>query len=148
MQKQEKWIKFSKNDITELFIGFENETDEESERNNKIPGLFQQIGDYNKNVFAAMGCLDLLEKLVNTEYNPDYEIYISIFKNMQINQYSCIMLNNIIKNNIGGNKANLKAMRLLYLIFSDKTFVKYEKEIITDDRVYKLYINFVKTFSE
>ena len=71
MQKQEKWIKFSKNDITELFIGFENETDEESERNNKIPGLFQQIGDYNKNVFAAMGCLDLLEKLVNTEYNPD-----------------------------------------------------------------------------
>lgn len=148
MQKQEKWIKFSKNDITELFIGFENETDEESERNNKIPGLFQQIGDYNKNVFAAMGCLDLLEKLVNTEYNPDYEIYISIFKNMQINQYSCIMLNNIIKNNIGGNKANLKAMRLLYLIFSDKKFVKYEKEIITDDRVYKLYINFVKTFSE
>ena len=95
-----------------------------------------------------MGCLDLLEKLVNTEYNPDYEIYISIFKNMQINQYSCIMLNNIIKNNIGGNKANLKAMRLLYLIFSDKKFVKYEKEIITDDRVYKLYINFVKTFSE
>ena len=148
MQKQEKWIKFSKNDITELFIGFENETDEESERNNKIPGLFQQIGDYNKNVFAAMGCLDLLEKLVNTEYNPDYEIYISIFKNMQINQYSCIMLNNIIKNNIGGNKANLKAMRLLYLIFSDKKFVKYEKEIITDDRVYKLYINFVKTFYE
>ena len=136
------------NDITELFIGFENETDEESERNNKIPGLFQQIGDYNKNVFAAMGCLDLLEKLVNTEYNPDYEIYISIFKNMQINQYSCLMLNNIIKNNIGGNKANLKAMRLLYLIFSDKKFVKYEKEIITDDRVYKLYINFVKTFSE
>ena len=39
-------------------------------------------------------------------------------------------------------------MRLLYLIFSDKKFVKYEKEIITDDRVYKLYINFVKTFSE
>ena len=148
LQKQEKWIKFSKNDITELFIGFENETDEESERNNKIPGLFQQIGDYNKNVFAAMGCLDLLEKLVNTEYNPDYEIYISIFKNMQINQYSCMMLNNIIKNNIGGNKANLKAMRLLYLIFSDKKLVKYEKEIITDDRVYKLYINFVKTFSE
>ena len=148
LQKQEKWIKFSKNDITELFIGFENENDEESERNNKIPGLFQQIGDYNKNVFAAMGCLDLLEKLVNTEYNPDYEIYISIFKNMQINQYSWMMLNNIIKNNIGGNKANLKAMRLLYLIFSDKKLVKYEKEIITDDRVYKLYINFVKTFSE
>ena len=95
-----------------------------------------------------MGCLDLLEKLLNTEYNPDYEIYISIFKNFQINQYSCMKLNNIIKNNIGGNKANLKAMRLLYLIFSDKKLDKYEKEIIIDDSVYKLYINFVKNFSE
>ena len=125
-----------------------NENDEERERNNIIPGLFQQIGDYNKNVFAAMGCLDLLEKLLNTEYNPDYEIYISIFKNFQINQYSCMKLNNIIKNNIGGNKANLKAMRLLYLIFSDKKLDKYKKEIIIDDSVYKLYINFVKNFSE
>ena len=177
LQKQEKWIKFSKNDITELFIGYKeeeneeikpaendpakfsvfklfdkkknkNENDEERERNNIIPGLFQQIGDYNKNVFSAMGCLDLLEKLLNTEYNPDYEIYISIFKNFQINQYSCMKLNNIIKNNIGGNKANLKAMRLLYLIFGDKKLDKYEKEIIIDDSVYKLYINFVKNFSE
>ena len=177
LQKQEKWIKFSKNDITELFIGYKeeeneeikpaendpakfsvfklfdkkknkNENDEERERNNIIPGLFQQIGDYNKNVFAAMGCLDLLEKLLNAEYNPDYEIYISIFKNFQINQYSCMKLNNIIKHNIGGNKANLKAMRLLYLIFSEKKLDKYKKEIIIDDSVYKLYINFVKNFSE
>jgi hypothetical protein len=125
-----------------------NEDEKENERNNKIPGLFQQIGDYNKNIFAAIGCLDLLEKLLNTEYNPDYEIYISIFKNMQINQYSCIKLNNIIKNNIGGNKAKLKAMKLLHLIFSDKKLDKYEREIITDDSVYKLYINFVKNFSE
>ena len=177
LQNQEKWIKFSKNDITELFIGFEeeendlinpsendrakfsvfqlfdkkknkNEDEKGNERNNKIPGLFHQIGDYNKNIFAAMGCLDLLEKLLNTEYNPDYEIYISIFKNMQINQYSCIKLNNIIKNNIGGNKAKLKAMKLLHLILSDKILDKYEREIIIDDSVYKLYINFVKNFSE
>ena len=179
LQKQEKWIKFSKNDITELFIGFEEEETEEikinendpskfsvfhlfdkkknknedekekeSEKNNKISGLFQQIGDYNKNVFAAMGCLDLLEKLLNTEYNPDYEIYISIFKNMQINQYSSMKLNDIIKNNIGGNKVNVKAMRILHLIFSDKKLDKHEREIITDNSVYKLYINFVKNFSE
>ena len=53
-----------------------------------------------------MGCLDLLEKLLNTEYNPDYEIYISIFKNMQISQYNSMKLNNNVKNNIGGNRAN------------------------------------------
>lgn len=179
LQKQEKWIKFSKNDIIELLVGFEEEETEEikinendpanfsvfhlfdkkknknedekekeSEKSNKISGLFQQIGDYNKNVFAAMGCLDLLEKLLNTEYNPDYEIYISVFKNMKINQYNSMKLNDIIKNNIGGNKANVKAMRLLHLIFSDKKLDKHEREIIADDSVYKLYINFIQNFSE
>ena len=95
-----------------------------------------------------MGSLDLLEKLLNSEYNPDYEIYISVFQNMQIYQYNYMKLNNIIRNNIGGNKTNIKAMKLLHLIFSDKKWEKYEKEIISDENVYKQYINYVKHSSE
>mgnify|MGYP002625668111 CR=1 FL=1 len=189
LQKQTKWIKLSKKEITELFIGYEDEEDveeddfnrtrtleieenntkhslfkwfekkknsktiesdddEEVEKQNKIPGLFQQIGDFNKNVFSAVGSLDLLEKLLNSEYNPDYEIYISVFQNMQIYQYNYMKLNNIIRNNIGGNKTNIKAMKLLHLIFSDKKWEKYENEIISDENVYKQYINYVKHSSE
>jgi hypothetical protein len=46
--------------------------EEEDEKETKVS---YEASPYNKNVFAAMGCLDLLEKLLNTEYNPDYEIY-------------------------------------------------------------------------
>ena len=195
--KPNKWIKLSKNEIIELFIGFDEDIEEkdiesevarnrnrtrthkkqtsnniqyslfnwfdkekidkgkkivfdedDKDEQSKIPGLFQQIGYYEKNVFCAAGCLDLLEKLLNTEYNPDYEIYINIFKNMKIYEYNYMKLNNIIKNNIGGYKVNVKAMKLLSLIFNDKKWEKYIKEIITDENVYKQYNNYINNFSE
>ena len=193
LQKSNKWIKLSKKEIIELFIGFDEDAeeidvekelsrtrtyekesfnntkyslfkwfdkgnksktnnidldDDEEDEPSKITGLFQQIGDYGKNVFCAVGCLDLLEKLLNTEYNPDYEIYISIFKNMKIYEYNYMKLNNIIKNNIGGNKVNVKAMKLLSLIFSDKKSENYKNEIITDEIVNKQYNNYINNFSE
>ena len=193
LQKSNKWIKLSKKEIIELFIGFDEDAeeidvekelsrtrtyekesfnntkyslfkwfdkgnksktnnidldDDEEDEPSKITGLFQQIGDYGKNVFCAVGCLDLLEKLLNTEYNPDYEIYISIFKNMKIYEYNYMKLNNIIKNNIGGNKVNVKAMKILSLIFSDKKSENYKNEIITDEIVNKQYNNYINNFSE
>jgi len=56
-------------------------------------------------------------------------------------------LNDIIKNNIGGNKNNLKAFKILSLIFSDKKWEKYQKEIITDENVYNEYINYLNNYS-
>ena len=181
LQKSNKWIKLTKKEILELFIGFdedmeenesekelnrtriyankehdnikyslfnwldkdkkskskdiEYEDEEDEDESSRIPGLFHQIGDYEKNVFSSVGCLDLLEKLLNTEYNPDYEIYINIFKNMKMYEYKYMKLNNIIKKNIGGNKTNVKAMKLLSLIFNDKKWEKYKKESITDESV-------------
>ena len=129
-------------------ISDENDNEEIEDDEIKIPGLFQQIGDYQKNVFSAIGSLNLLEKLLNDEYNPDYEKYISIFKNLKLYQYNYMKLNDIIKNNIGGNKTNLKALKILTIIFSDKKWEKYLKEIITDENVYNEYINFLNNFSE
>ena len=129
-------------------ISDENDSDEKEDDEIKIPGLFQQIGDYQKNVFSAIGSLNLLEKLLNDEYNPDYEKYISIFKNLKLYQYNYMKLNDIIKNNIGGNKTNLKALKILTIIFSDKKWEKYQKEIIKDENVYNEYINFLNNFSE
>lgn len=194
LQKSYKWIKLSKNEILELFIGYdeyledekenevhfnrkrtfqnkdnktiksnlfnwinkknsqnendEEEDEEEENEESQIPGLFQQIGNYEKNVICAVGSLDLLEKLLNTEYNPDYEIYMNIFKSMKIFQFKYMKLNNIIKKNIGGNKTNIKAMKILNLIFSDKKFEEYIKEIITDENVFKQYKNYVNNIDQ
>lgn len=181
LQQRRKWVKFSTKDITELFLGFDELSNEEEKENKKsitlfqwlnentkenninedlndsdsddkkdeikIPGLFQQIGDYQKNIFSAIGSLNLLEKLLNDEYNPDYEKYLNIFQNLKIYQFNYMKLNDIIKNNIGGNKNNLKAFKILSLIFSDKKWEKYQKEIITDENVYNEYINYLNNYS-
>ena len=99
-------------------IEFDSDDNEKEEI--KIPGLFQQIGDYQNNILSSIGSLNLLEKLLNDQYNPDYEKFINIFKNLKLYQFNYMKLNDIIKNNIGGNKTNEKAMKILTIIFSDK----------------------------
>ena len=126
----------------------ENNSDEEFDENDKIPGLLEQIGNYQKNIFASTGCLNLLERLLNDEFNPDCEKYLNIFKNLKIYEFNYMKLNDIIKNNIGGNKINIKAIKILSIILSNKKNEKYQNEIITDNNVYKEYINYLKNCSE
>ena len=95
-----------------------------------------------------MGSLNLLEKLLNDQYNPDYDKYLNIFKNLKIYEFNYMKLNDIIKNNVGGNKTNIKAIKILSIIFSDKKFEKYQKEIIKDESVYNEYINFLNNSFE
>ena len=125
-----------------------SESDSDDKDEIKIPGLLQQIGDYKNNIFSAMGSLNLLEKLLNDQYNPDYDKYLNIFKNLKIYEFNYMKLNDIIKNNIGGNKTNIKAIKILSIIFSDKKFEKYQKEIIKDESVYNEYINFLNNSFE
>ena len=116
--------------------------------NNKIYGLFNVIGNYKNNVILSVGALNLLDKLFDTEYNPDAELYINEFKSFEIQQYSLLNLNNIIKNNIGGNKNNMKAMKLMKLIFFENNREKYERTLMKDDIVYKQYLNYLNKFND
>ena len=129
-----------------------NENDEEYfslKYDNKVNGLFYIIGNYsNNNIILSIGALDLLNKLIDTEYNPDAEIYIKIFQSCEIRHYKMLNLNKIIKNNVGGNKNNIKAMKLLKLIFFDKNRDEYKRKIMEDDIVYKQYLNYLNKFIE
>ena len=115
---------------------------------NKINGLFHVIGSYKNNIILSVGAMNLLDKLIDTEYNPDAEIYITEFKSCDIKYYSMLNLNNIIKYNIGGNKNNMKAMKLMKLIFSDNNMEKYKRILMKDDVVFKQYINYMNIFND
>ena len=115
---------------------------------NKINGLFHVIGNYKNNIILSVGAMNLLDKLIDTEYNPDAEIYIIEFKSCDIKYYSMLNLNNIIKYNIGGNKNNMKAMKLMKLIFSDNNMEKYKRILMKDDVVFKQYINYMNKFND
>ena len=136
------------------FIGLEDDIlsnkdyDDCSSNNNAINGIFYIIGNYQKNIILSIGVLDLLIKLIDTEINPDAEIYINIFKSLEIENYKMLNLNTIIKLNIGGDKTNFKAMKLLKLIFNDKNRDDFKRIIMEDDIVYKQYINYLNKFIE
>ena len=115
---------------------------------NKINGLFSIIGNYKNNTILSVGAMNLLDKLIDTEYNPDAEFYINEFRSYDIQQYSMLNLNNIIKNNIGGNINNMKALKLLKLIFFENNNDKYERTIMKDDTVYKQYLNYLDKFCD
>ena len=137
---------FSSNDDNSF-----NENEEEYfslNYDNKVNGLFYIIGNYSNNIILSIGALDLLNKLMDTEYNPDAEIYIKIFQSCEIRHYKMLNLNKIIKNNVGGNKNNLKALKLLKLIFSDKNRDEHKRKIMEDDIVYKQYLNYLNKFIE
>ena len=136
------------------FIGLDDdilnnkENDDTFSNSNAIKGLLYIIGNYQKNIILSIGALDLLIKLIDTEVNPDAEIYINIFKSLEIENYKMLNLNTIIKLNIGGDKTNVKAMKLLKLIFYDNNRDEYKRIIIEDDIVYKQYINYLNKFIE
>ena len=135
-------------DDDHIFNNIEGEDDYYSNNDSKINGLFYIIGNYNKNIILSIGALDLLDKLMDTECNIDAEIYINVFKSCEIKDYKMLNLNKIIKSNIGGDKTNLKAMKLLKLIFYDKTRNDYKRTLIEDNEVYKQYNNFLNKFIE
>jgi hypothetical protein len=198
LNKDNKWINFSQNEIRVLFIGEEGtnkvnkeikdffnnldvnkrskkiagdfkfhsffefiEKQEDFETmfsdvegfyklnyDNKINGLFSIIRNYKNNTILSVGAMNLLDKLIDTEYNPDAEFYINEFRSYDIQQYSMLNLNNIIKNNIGGNINNMKALKLLKLIFYENNKDKYERIIMKDDIVYKQYLNYLEKFCD
>lgn len=198
LNKDNKWINFSQNEIRVLFVGEETtnkvnkeikdffnnidvnkrskkiagdfkfhsffefiEKQEDFETmfsdvegfyklnyDNKVNGLFSIIGNYKNNTILSVGAMNLLDKLIDPEYNPDAELYISEFRSYDIQQYSLLNLNNIIKNNIGGNINNMKALKLLKLIFYENNKDKYERIIMKDDIVYKQYLNYLEKFCD
>ena len=198
LNKDNKWINFSQNEIRVLFIGEEGtnkvnkeikdffnnldvnkrskkiagdfkfhsffefiEKQEDFETmfsdvegfyklnyDNKVNGLFSIIGNYKNNTILSVGAMNLLDKLIDPEYNPDAELYINEFRSYDIQQYSLLNLNNIIKNNIGGNINNMKALKLLKLIFYENNKDKYERIIMKDDIVYKQYLNYLEKFCD
>lgn len=198
LNKDNKWINFSQNEIRVLFIGEETtnkvnkeikdffnnidvnkrskkiagdfkfhsffefiEKQEDFETmfsdvegfyklnyDNKVNGLFSIIGNYKNNTILSVGAMNLLDKLIDPEYNPDAELYINEFRSYDIQQYSLLNLNNIIKNNIGGNINNMKALKLLKLIFYENNKDKYERILMKDDIVYKQYLNYLEKFCD
>ena len=100
LKRKKEYPSFKTEEIYKLFFG-------ETDPNTKefiIRGLLAHIGSIEENEYGAEECLLFLLKLLNCEYNPDYEKYISILKTI--------------------NKEDLELMNLIYHLKGEKTMIK------------------------
>ena len=101
-----------------------------------LRGLFYYIGDFDNNILLSLSCLNLLVKLLDIEFNPEYDIYLRLFKNRRISDYQTMKLEEIIKNNKGGVKARTNSFKLLSILMGGGTNKKIiEKNIIKDETI-------------
>ena len=137
----------SSSDIEEDIIMEEGKI-KEKHHNKKVTdlkGLFYHIGNYEgENYLLSITCLDLLVKLLDIQYNQQADIYIKVFKERKLADYQSLNLENIIKNKIGGDKTVQNALKLLCILFSDKSKEDYKPFLLKDDQVIKQFNTFYK----
>ena len=114
-----------------------NDKEKNDEDNNILKGLFHYIGDFENNILLSSGCLDLLAKLLDNEFNPEIETYLKIFKTRRIKDYQSMKLEEIIENNKGGPKATKNAFKLLSILIEDKNKDLIKKTLIKDENILK-----------
>ena len=140
LKSGENWPNLSHSEIEKLFIG----VPKIEEGVEGLSGLFQFIGDFENNIILAMGCLDLLVKLISIEYNPEIDIYLEIFNARKISEYQLMKLEDIIKTNKGGEKMTKNAIKILEIIFKNKNKEKFKNFLIKDKNVLQKLKCFVK----
>ena len=114
-----------------------NDIEKDADDNNILKGLFYYIGDFENNILLSLSCLDLLAKLLDNEFNPEIESYLKIFKTRRIKDYQSMRLEEIIKNNRVGPKANKNAFKLLSILMEDKNKDLIKKTLIKDENILK-----------
>jgi hypothetical protein len=123
----------NKNNIFKDYYDSDNEDDSDSYCN--LKGLFYYIGDFDNNILLSFSCLELLAKLLDNEFNPEVEQYLSIFKTRRIIDYQSMKLDEIVKNKKGGIKAKKYALKLLSILVKDKNKDMIKKALIKDENV-------------
>ena len=109
LKYKNKWKKFNKDEIDRLFLGgnindFQksaiikednNSTDKKNIKRclkKNLNGLFFHIGKFNSNYYGSKSCLILLNKLINPEFNPEFELYINVLKQRKIDEIKIMNL--------------------------------------------------------
>lgn len=111
LKSKKTWPQFKTEEIFKLFFG---EFDKVN-CNYVINGMLSHIGKYEENVLGAEACLKFLVKLLECEYNPEYEKYISVLKQMKKEHLETMKLDYHLEN----NKIKLQVFKLLKCLYEN-----------------------------
>ena len=131
---------------------------EEDDNNKKeslyLEGLLYYIGNFEENYFGARSCLLLLNKMFERSFNPEVDIYIKLFKNIDLkyikkmNLCKLSSINNCINQKLCFNLINLyinryneeKQIKTLTELNADSMFInKFLDHNFIDESIYNPY---------
>ena len=138
----------------------ENKEVIEEENNNNIKfnsylnGLLYYIGKYEENYLGARSCLLLLNKIFERDFNPEVDLYIKLFKKIdvkfikQMNLCKFASINNYINQKLCFNILNIyvggysekKQIKILSELNANNSFItKFIESNFIDDNPYNIY---------
>ena len=155
LKYKNKWKKLNKEEINRLFLGGNindfhkseiniednknNNTDKKNNLNNNtikncvkknLNGLFYHIGKFNKNYYGSKSCLILLNKLINAEFNPEYEIYINVLKQKKLDE---IKIMNLIEfSKINNYRCQEYVFNILYNLVDNFNSIDKKKTFLNE----------------
>jgi hypothetical protein len=91
-----KWPSYSKEEIMKLYYG----------DGNSLKGLLFHCGKISENSLGSQSCLDLLNKLIRYEYNPDCEKFLGVLKMGRLESLKKIKLEFHLKSSKNSVKQN------------------------------------------
>ena len=122
--------------------------------NSYLNGLLYYIGKYEENYLGARSCLLLLNKIFERDFNPEVDLYIKLFKKIdvkfikQMNLCKFASINNYINQKLCFNILNIyvggysekKQIKILSELNANNSFItKFIESNFIDDNPYNIY---------
>ena len=119
-----------------------------------LEGLLYYIGNFQKNYFGARNCLLLVNKIFERDFNPEVDIYIKLFKTIdikyikQMNLTKFSIINNCINQKLCFNLINIyvngynekKQIKILNDLNADSNFInKFLDNNLIDSSLYNSF---------
>lgn len=134
LKAKKSWPIFQKEEIQKLFFGeFDKKTEEFA-----FKGLLIHVGETEENQLGAEECLHFIIKLLECEYNPEYDKYLSILKGSIKKSYLESM--NLLSH-IHNNKVKIKAAAFKFLTHLDDKSQKSLK-LFSECGLEEFYVNY------
>ena len=119
------------------------EDDNNKKESQYLEGLFYYIGNFEENYFGARSCLLLLNKMFERGFNPEVDIYIKLFKKIDlkiIKKMNLCKLSSI--NNCINQKLCFNLINLYINSYNEEKQIKTLTELNADSMVINKFLDY------
>lgn len=136
------WYYLDNNEIEILFNGFYSNIS-----HSRVNGFLYHCGNIQNNKIGAQKCLEFLNKILSEDFNPQADMFLKIFRNVQLENVIQMELENHIIDNSNANRINA-FMILKKYVGIGRYMKKKIRRILMCPKAEELFINWANIHIE